>query len=711
MEWHPFRSHPSEDLPTAYRDPLRILPGPPVEAAAGITKRDIPVVFGDSADGLSLAQSRLRGMGLGSLTSTDLDGLGGVGASLNPVGGPGSGPPPGLVRLGDLHSLGAPLQGVTDIPFDSPDPGFHASQTTSLTFASPVLGGAGLSGAAPPARSLFAGTHATHAGGLSSLASSATTSVSANVSVPLTSALARSGPSATPAAAAAAAPALTAAATTSTLRVTSAPFVPRAMAASFVPRSQAVPSLPLAMAPALGTGLPTEVGEEMGELEGEDDGVYAEEYGAVAGGDDGEGEGDGVEDDDAAWAIRAHLGAQMTEEDEERMEAYILEQEADEDAEMLGDRRFAPLRTQSAGARGTALPAGWARIGRSTAAVLPGSGSHADDEKGGVSGRHGGPSAGLPMSRAKGFATPAEFKANGIVPRVDDYSVANRVCTFFQHGVCRHGATCRNIHVFTDGKCPYCERRLPTCSLTHNVVTSANALPASSAAPATPGVPGGVPSAPGTGGGAGAVGSTSQAVVEEEDAAAQAQSQPLVDISTAVEAHTSHLKNCVEFAHVQQERALSHGPQAQCSVCLNEPLSVGRRFGLLSHCSHIFCLECIREWRGADDKFVSVHNSAQLQHQHQQARSLVRTCPVCRVQSFFVIPSDRIVTDPDRKMVLVTRYKDQLNAIPCKYWRDGMGECPFGSSCFYAHMDKVRLTRPQKTWLTRMRFCSAHCWR
>ena len=30
-----------------------------------------------------------------------------------------------------------------------------------------------------------------------------------------------------------------------------------------------------------------------------------------------------------------------------------------------------------------------------------------------------------------------------------------------------------------------------------------------------------------------------------------------------------------------------------------------------------------------------------------------------------------------------------LRAVPCKHFAFGEGTCPFGSSCFYAHMDKT----------------------
>ena len=56
-----------------------------------------------------------------------------------------------------------------------------------------------------------------------------------------------------------------------------------------------------------------------------------------------------------------------------------------------------------------------------------------------------------------------------------------------------------------------------------------------------------------------------------------------------------------------------------------------KMFGLLPNCEHIFCLECIREWRG---KLYSEKN-------------VVRSCPICRVESYVVIPSSNYVKDYD----------------------------------------------------------------
>jgi E3 ubiquitin-protein ligase makorin len=39
------------------------------------------------------------------------------------------------------------------------------------------------------------------------------------------------------------------------------------------------------------------------------------------------------------------------------------------------------------------------------------------------------------------------------------------------------------------------------------------------------------------------------------------------------------------------------------------------------------------------------------------------------------------------KQHIIDDYKKKLHTIPCKYFDYGRGECPFGSSCFYAHLN------------------------
>ena len=93
------------------------------------------------------------------------------------------------------------------------------------------------------------------------------------------------------------------------------------------------------------------------------------------------------------------------------------------------------------------------------------------------------------------------------------------------------------------------------------------------------------------------------------------------------------------------------------------------RFHLFISCDHAFCLSCIRTWRRNESlKFD---------------KKSVRLCPIC-LKSDFVVPSNRLILDRGRKRDLLMTYLSKLNDKQCKYYPN----CPFGTSCFYAHINK-----------------------
>ncbi|KAG7249331.1 hypothetical protein CRUP_021529, partial [Coryphaenoides rupestris] len=71
-------------------------------------------------------------------------------------------------------------------------------------------------------------------------------------------------------------------------------------------------------------------------------------------------------------------------------------------------------------------------------------------------------------------------------------------------------------------------------------------------------------------------------------------------------------------------------PRPKYKSCLANPSE--RRFGILSNCSHCYCLKCIRKWRSA-----------------KQFESKI------------------------------------IKTKACRYFDEGRGTCPFGSNCFYKH--------------------------
>ncbi|KAF4673625.1 hypothetical protein FOL47_010301 [Perkinsus chesapeaki] len=106
-----------------------------------------------------------------------------------------------------------------------------------------------------------------------------------------------------------------------------------------------------------------------------------------------------------------------------------------------------------------------------------------------------------------------------------------------------------------------------------------------------------------------------------------------------------------------------------CAICDDDVIASGKRFGLLENCDHPFCLECIREWRDQKDT---------------QDRENLRLCPLCRVESFLIVPCDRWLVHGIEKQSEVEGYKRALSKIPCKFYQM-KEECPFGSACYYNH--------------------------
>jgi len=119
-------------------------------------------------------------------------------------------------------------------------------------------------------------------------------------------------------------------------------------------------------------------------------------------------------------------------------------------------------------------------------------------------------------------------------------------------------------------------------------------------------------------------------------------------------------------------RANAASEDAECGICFESITEKGERFGMLESCACAFCLSCIRSWR---------------KQKEQQDRVNLRMCPLCRNESFFVVPCEELIVDPQEKSRAIDKYKHQMSLVPCQAFDYGRGKCPFGSSCFYAHLN------------------------
>ncbi|KAF8586032.1 hypothetical protein K439DRAFT_1002083 [Ramaria rubella] len=150
----------------------------------------------------------------------------------------------------------------------------------------------------------------------------------------------------------------------------------------------------------------------------------------------------------------------------------------------------------------------------------------------------------------------------------------------------------------------------------------------------------------------------------------------------------------VEMRETEAESAES---DPACSICFEDKPAL---YGLLSGCSHAFCLnvccssqrliasetlridsiasQCIRKWREPEGKGVEMTDSR-----------IHKTCPMCRVSTKFIVPSSRFYAqDSPHKADVIAKYKQSMARVPCRYFvhsKPGNRFCPFGRDCFYRH--------------------------
>lgn len=108
----------------------------------------------------------------------------------------------------------------------------------------------------------------------------------------------------------------------------------------------------------------------------------------------------------------------------------------------------------------------------------------------------------------------------------------------------------------------------------------------------------------------------------------------------------------------------------ECGICYEKVSFPGKTFGLLANCNHVFCYNCIKKWRSTILNLSSV-----------------KSCPLCRKISFYVIPSSIFPKNEEEKNLIVSEYRKSRMKIRCKYFRYPEHQfCPFGDECFYAHL-------------------------
>lgn len=140
------------------------------------------------------------------------------------------------------------------------------------------------------------------------------------------------------------------------------------------------------------------------------------------------------------------------------------------------------------------------------------------------------------------------------------------------------------------------------------------------------------------------------------------------------ELRKKHQHDCLQEyeENMKHSFAVAKSLEEVCGICYEKVLEKPRgksRFGILPKCLHCFCLECIRNWRQKDG----------------YEKETSRSCPICRVVSDYVIPSEYWMDTVEEKVKLMEDYKNSMSTIHCKFFKRGKGSCPFNNSCFYLH--------------------------
>lgn len=151
-----------------------------------------------------------------------------------------------------------------------------------------------------------------------------------------------------------------------------------------------------------------------------------------------------------------------------------------------------------------------------------------------------------------------------------------------------------------------------------------------------------------------------------------------------------HKAECMLNMEKEMEEAFAvqRSSEKNCGICMEvvweKEKDADKRFGILENCNHVFCLPCIRKWRSSKT----------------YENKVVKACPECRVKSDFVTPNKFWFENDEDKKKIIQDYKDRLGKTACKYFKQGDGQCPFGSKCFYLHQNRdgtlASLPEPQR---------------
>jgi E3 ubiquitin-protein ligase makorin len=113
----------------------------------------------------------------------------------------------------------------------------------------------------------------------------------------------------------------------------------------------------------------------------------------------------------------------------------------------------------------------------------------------------------------------------------------------------------------------------------------------------------------------------------------------------------AHKKECMKRIEREMEEAFAVqcSKEKACGICMEVvwEKETDKRFGILENCNHIFCLDCIRQWRSS-----KVYEN-----------KIVKACPECRVKSDYVTPSKYWFDNEEAKKKIIQEYKNSLGYV------------------------------------------------
>lgn len=109
------------------------------------------------------------------------------------------------------------------------------------------------------------------------------------------------------------------------------------------------------------------------------------------------------------------------------------------------------------------------------------------------------------------------------------------------------------------------------------------------------------------------------------------------------------------FAHAEPSSS-----KLECNICFESNIQV---FALLQNCEHVFCMDCIKNWRNQEMTDLSL--------------DAVFGCPCCRKESLYIVPSPRHLTS-ETKEKFIMGYISSKKTVPCS--RFIAGYCKFNTN-------------------------------